>query len=250
MEETPIDLNYSAFTHSQLQQALGSHTTRMDNNYDDSIEIAQFLIEAGTNVDNPSVISSRNLSGIRAYHTALQCSAMKDNTHLVQELLKHGATVNSAPLDHHGATALQYAAVNGNIEMASALLEAGADINAPACKTYGRSAIEGAAEHGRLNMVHYLLENGADIQGKTNTAYRRACWRAWNEGRNTVIRYIQDYKSARFGDDDCDTEEHLIRSVPKRELRQELIDLKLFDVDEGEESEDDLDRARSWRGRL
>ncbi|KAF2653820.1 ankyrin [Lophiostoma macrostomum CBS 122681] len=243
VEETSIDLCHFVYEHSPLQQALDySHGTSRD--ISDTVE---FLIDSGTNVDCSSVTSSWGPRKEQSFHTALQYAASHDNLPLVKVLLGHGASVNSKPPDDRGATALQFAAINGNIKMASVLLEAGADINAPPCKLEGRSAIEGAAEHGRLSMVHYLLENGADIQGKTNTTYRRAWWLAWSARNGAIARYIQDYKTQRFGEDDCDTEEHLLRSVPKRELREEMIVYGYVYAEDGEESEDDLDRAYSWR---
>jgi ankyrin repeat protein len=147
------------------------------------------------------------------YHSPLQCAAAQGQTALVTSLLKKGARVNDVPTDAEGGTALQFAAIRGDFKMLKVLLDAGADINAPPSKWDGRTAIEGAAEWGRLDMVSLLMEAGADIQGRENANYRQTVYRAWVHGHHVLAGMVQQWKSERYGAEDCEPIESIIRSM-------------------------------------
>jgi ankyrin repeat protein len=152
-----------------------------------------------------------NPSTRRTGHTPLQQLAGQNQSQHVQRLLSLGADVNAAPFHRQGATALQFAAINGNFDIARLLIGAGANINAPAAAYDGRTAIEGAAASGRLDMVHYLLIFGADIQDQRN--YRHTVYRAWKNGHHTIARMVHQWKEERFGKDDTESIESIVKSM-------------------------------------
>lgn len=172
-------------------------------------DTVQWLLAQGADPN----ISYDALTGPSSYHSPLQCAAKEGKTALVTALLEKGARVNDAPINAKGATALQFAAIRGDFKMLKVLLDAGADINAPPSKWDGRTAIEGAAEWGRLDMVSLLMEAGADIQGRENVNYRRTVYRAWVHGYRVLAKEIQQWKSGRYGVDDCEPIESIIRSM-------------------------------------
>lgn len=172
-------------------------------------DTVQWLLSQGADPN----ISHDALTGPSSYHSPLQCAAKEGKTALVTALLEKGARVNDAPINAKGATALQFAAIRGDFKMLKELLDAGADINAPPSKWDGRTAIEGAAEWGRLYMVSLLMEAGADIQGRENVNYRRTVYRAWVHGHHVLAKEIQQWKSGRYGVDDCEPIESIIRSM-------------------------------------
>lgn len=180
----------------------------------DQDDVVRWLLAQGADPN----ISHDALTGPSSYHSPLQCAAKEGKTALVTALLEKGARVNDAPINAKGATALQFAAIRGDFKMLKELLDAGADINAPPSKWDGRTAIEGAAEWGRLYMVSLLMEAGADIQGRENVNYRRTVYRAWVHGHHVLAEMVQQWKSQRYGEDDCVTIESIIQSIGMEEL--------------------------------
>jgi ankyrin repeat protein len=173
-------------------------------------------------------------------NTPLQLLVDADKTQHVRELLDLSADVNAKADDLRGATALQFAAMKGNFEIVDMLVEAGADINAPPAAYDGRTAIEGAAEWGRLDMVHYLLEAGADIQDQKN--YRRTVYRAWRNGHRTIAHMVHRWMKERYGEEDCEAPESVVKSMTRLELDGELPAMCDWDEESDEESdESDVD---------
>lgn len=153
---------------------------------------------------DPNIVNLNTpINGWVSEHTNLQIAARENEALLVEKLVEKGADVNAPARSSRGATALQYAAMNGNFEIVRILCKARADVNAAAAYYDGRTAIEGAAEWGRLDMVWYLLEAGADVKGRSNKNYRRTVCRAWRRGHEIIVRMLQDWKTEKFGEDDC-----------------------------------------------
>ena len=173
------------------------------------VDTAIWLLNQGADPN----ISYDALTDPLRYHSPLQCAAKHEQTALIIALLAKGARVNDHTINAKGATALQFAALLGNFEMLEVLLEAGADINASASKYDGRTAIEGAAEQGRLDMVSFLMEAGANIQGRKNVNYRRTVYRAWVHGHRVLAEMVQQWKSERYGPEDCEPTKSIIRSM-------------------------------------
>lgn len=149
-----------------------------------SIGMAQLLIDAGANINQPTTLEIRR--------TPLQLAAHMGDFEMVQYLLNKGAEVNAEPADYLGATALQLAAVGGYIGVAKLLLENGADPNAAPCKHDGRTALEGAAEHGRIDMLKFLVNAGARID---QPQYGRAKELAAGNGHMATNRYLDVLRS-------------------------------------------------------
>lgn len=175
-----------------------------------SLTVAEYLIKQGAEPNCPAIVSSDLVDSI---NTALQYTAQHNSISLTKALLDRKVKVNAAPAQMQGATVLQFASMNGNFEIAFMLLEAGADINALPALFDGRTALEGAAEHGRLHMVKFLLVAGAEVGGKNNKNYLRAVYRAWANNHRTIVKMIQKFKRDRFGLDDVEDIEFIVRSM-------------------------------------
>lgn len=195
----------------------------------EEFEIAEYLLTVGADFNSParSVFYKSHGGGFPpTIHTALQFVAEAEQVNLVKILLGKGADVNASPSFHHGATALQFAAIRGNFKIVNMLLEAGANINALGSTYEGRTAIEGAAEWGRLDMVKYLLEAGANIRGKFNINYRRTVYRALKKGHPALVRMIQQWKTERYGEEDCDTVDNIVATMNHQELIWQSLEAK------------------------
>jgi ankyrin repeat protein len=201
-----IDVQSGSLLQRTLETIGYDETTR-------SLTVAEYLIKQGAEPNCPAIVSS----GV-PFNTALQNTAQHSSISLTRALLDRKANVNAAPVQIRGATALQFAAMNGNFEIAFMLLEAGANINALPALFDGRTALEGAAEHGRLHMVRFLLAAGADVGGKNNKNYVRAVYRAWANNHRTIVKMIQEFKRERFGLDDVEDVEVIVRSMTQDEL--------------------------------
>jgi ankyrin repeat protein len=155
---------------------------------------------------------------------------------LVTRLLSLGANVNATSRTRYTSetTAVQIAAIKGNFEILDLLVQAGGDLNAPPSGNGSRSALEGAAEWGRLDMTSYLLSHGADVKGRNNKNYRRAIYRAWNNGHRVLARMIRAWKAEHYGEDDCDTIEYIIESITDEEL------------DDDDDDDDDDEDTEIW----
>ncbi|PVH91029.1 ankyrin [Periconia macrospinosa] len=177
-------------------------------------DLAAYLLSLGAEPHAPATIFVPE----RPYHTALQYSAQLPDESLLELLLRKGASPFASPVISYGATATQFAAMSGNFKNLSHLLKHGVDINEPPGDYEGRTAIEGAAEHGRLDMVRFLLEAGANVKSKTSSNYRRTVYRAWKNGHRAICQMIQDWKDHRYGPDECESVETIVRTMTEDEL--------------------------------
>ncbi|OAG17043.1 ankyrin [Alternaria alternata] len=107
----------------------------------------------------------------------------------------------------------QLAVTRENVSM----IKAGAEVNAPP-GILGKTAIEIAAEVGSLEMVTFLLKTGADFEGQHNRNYRRAIYRARNNGHMSVVGLLHEWKRSKYGRHDCDTLDNLRNSITPDEL--------------------------------
>ena len=193
----------------------------LDNVDTKALVIAEYLLDIGASPYHQAVA---NFGGF-SVPTALQ-GAAQSSPELTERLILLGADIHAKPAMTGGATALQMAANSGNFQTLKTLLKAGASINEPPGAYNGRTALEGAAENGRLNMVCFLLEAGADIEGRFNKNYWRTIYRAWERGHQTVIRTIQKWKEEKYGENDCEEVEIIVKSMTDDELDFESSDAK------------------------
>jgi uncharacterized protein len=112
-------------------------------------EIAQLLIDRGSEIDPPS----RNELGV----TPLQSASSAGNVHAVELLLDAGADVH--PAHPSGFTPLHSAAANGDRRTAELLLARGADPSGP--KDDGKTPVDLAREAGHHEIVALLENRGA-----------------------------------------------------------------------------------------
>jgi len=116
----------------------------------DNVELARALILAGADV--------KAVTRLDAY-TPLLIAATNGSEPLVGELLKAGASPNSAT--KNGTTGLMLAAASGSIGAVTRLLDRGADPNAREVAR-GETALMFAAVNGRAAVIRLMIERHAD----------------------------------------------------------------------------------------
>ena len=130
----------------------------------DTTKVIQ-LLNSKVNVNATFERDGSELSG----KTALMAASSRGNSHLVQTLIKRGATVN---LKHYsGETALMFAADSGDKSTIEALLRAGADVNATVVSPHAGEltplTITINTDHPqRLEVAKILLAAKAEVNPK------------------------------------------------------------------------------------
>ncbi|KAH8592686.1 ankyrin repeat-containing domain protein [Bisporella sp. PMI_857] len=141
-----------------------------------AINLIQFLLNAGANVNAPAGNSSKR--------TVLQEAVKANDVGLVRFLLENHADVNSPAGHFYGRTALQQAIeLEGSksrlqaeiqleeqrLNVVKLLMKKGADINAPPADIGGRTALQAAAaaatENSSIKLMQHLVDAGADVNG-------------------------------------------------------------------------------------
>ncbi|KAI1736049.1 hypothetical protein F4680DRAFT_271001 [Xylaria scruposa] len=164
-----------------------------------SLDLAQFLIQRGADVNRPG----KGFYG----ETALQraCSKFPQNIDLIKLLITSGADVNAPPAPQWGRTAFQAAAMDGNFEVALLLLDHGADVNASPSTSGGYCALDGAAYCGKLDMVQFLLQLGALSHYGGESGYKGAIRNAEIRRHSAIVDTIRQHaiKNGRAGEELC-----------------------------------------------
>jgi ankyrin repeat protein len=114
------------------------------------VDLAELLLKEGQADPNVLDLKNRNPFHRSTLHAAIQ----RQNTELVDLLLKSGFDANAA------REILQYATSIANTDMLKMLLDASADIDSVVEKE--GSAIHVAAVNGHREMLKHLLDRGAD----------------------------------------------------------------------------------------
>ena len=142
---------------------------------DESVYLAQHLIDAGASVDIPELLCHAVEYGtfellcllldagacVEEYGPqALEMAILEEKAEAVALLLERGTAINAIGNEF---CPIQAAGWVGSLELAQYLLDRGADINAPAYRHIGRTALQGACFRGKMEMVTFLLEKGADV---------------------------------------------------------------------------------------
>ncbi|MEM9479255.1 MAG: ankyrin repeat domain-containing protein [Verrucomicrobiota bacterium] len=105
----------------------------------------------------------------------------------VEELLKHGADVNTA--NRYGILPLHEACRNGYPNLVDTLLSAGAKVEAE--EPGGVTALMVAARTGRVLPLRSLLEAGAGVNGSDRRGQTALMWAA-SEGNHEAVKLLLD----------------------------------------------------------
>ena len=133
------------------------------------------ILDAGTlvnaNADDPAACPQPYCATCHFNHTALHLAIRYGNLHMVQRLLRLGASRTA--LDTVGHTPLHFAAFVGHLSSVTALLgRPGAFMMSPAqvnmADDVGCTALHEAARHGRLNVCGALIQAGARLDLTTS----------------------------------------------------------------------------------
>ena len=144
--------------------------------YQDDIEVAKLLVDAGANV------RAENRYGV----TPLSLACQNGNTALVELLLEAGANPNTTL--RGGETVLMTAARTGRIGSVKALLSRGAKVDWK--EPHGQTALMWAAAEGHSSVVGLLIEAGADFRTPLVDSGFTPLFFAVREGQINVVRTL------------------------------------------------------------
>lgn len=113
------------------------------------VEILQFLISAGSNINN--TFNEETTLGIASFWGSIDC---------VELLVSNGANINGSP---NLATPLSKACYMGQKEIVKFLIENGADVNTHPAKITGQLPLQQAIMSGSFEIVKLLIEHGAKV---------------------------------------------------------------------------------------
>lgn len=143
-----------------------------------NIEIAQLLLDAGTDVD----------SGDSDESTPLHVAALNRHGDMVAFLLEHGADINRR--DRNGGYALSFGASGGDEAVVQLLLDAGVDLNY--WQPQGFTLYHFAASRNLRNLMDALLARGDDINQATDTGMTPMHWAALHDQGDMITYMIQN----------------------------------------------------------
>ncbi len=147
LHKTGVDIN---FTTKSGYTPLMHASLRSDN-----LEVIQFLLDNGANVNAKALDGS----------TALMGAAQYGHLSIIELLLKNGASVKD--LDNNKYSALSKAAQNGHTQVVEYLVKKGVNIDQKTEDGYTPICL--AMQNGHLETVKLLYENDADIHYKTTS---------------------------------------------------------------------------------
>ncbi len=144
----------------------------------ESIELVQFMLEHGANVNS---VNKQVYPG----YTALHFAASVGNVEIVQLLINSGSDINAQST--HYETPLHLASACGNTEIVHILLTRGAKIIAK--DIVGDTPLHYAAGSGNIEIVKLLRDSGADIHAK-NTLGHKPLQSAYLYQKTDVAGYL------------------------------------------------------------
>ncbi|MCL2260361.1 MAG: ankyrin repeat domain-containing protein [Fibromonadales bacterium] len=148
-----------------------------NENNENSLKIAAFLIKAGADVD------ARGINGYSILHAA----AMSGYAEFIKFLISKGADVKAENVG--GETSLHCA---DSVEAAKYLIDAGADFNAK--DKYGQTPlhtmINGLGRRNGAKVFKYLYEAGADVDAKDNNGHTLLHVTAEWSGNIEIAEYL------------------------------------------------------------
>lgn len=186
----------------------------------DFVEMAQFLVENGAKVNQPSpsgwypLMTASGRGNVKVVNyllsqgadpnaadkagfTALYSAAGSDyGASSAEALLNKGANPNAKTI--HGLTALHQAASQGAIETMKVLIAHKADVDARDNEGYSPmyGAINlGGYRKGGMEVIEVLLKNGANVNSKNNRGYGMPLHAAINRNDFELVRLLLSYGS-------------------------------------------------------
>ena len=163
--------------------------------------------------------------------TALHTASGMNRLNVVQQLLKHGADVNSPGL--WGRTPLLFASFSGSLEVVRWLLEHGADVNAKDMCDH-QTSLHLAASCGHIEIVRTLFKHKADINARSKSG-RTPLHSATHDGHVDVVQFLLNH-SADPNARDIDEETPLHRASFSGHLEVARLLLEHGAVDNGRTS--------------
>ena len=166
---------------------IGGRTALQRAVENDHVDMVEFLLKLGANVNGPIVdqngtttlqaaARSRSLNVVELVlavgadtstpggtTSALVIAIRQDDLPMFHLLLRHGVNVNTYPIENE-CSALQLAASKESTTFLQVLLSAGADVNEHWCRSGANAtALQTALRSGRIDAVKLLLQAGADV---------------------------------------------------------------------------------------
>jgi ankyrin repeat protein len=143
----------------------------------DSQVVRSLLQEHAVDVNETAV------DGMTALHWAVQ----RDDTRMVELLIRSGANAQSA--SRYGVRPLAIAAVNGNADILKLLLDAGADPNAGLSPD--ETAVMAAARTGKVDALKLLLDHGGRLDARDARGQTALMWAAAKDNGPAVRLLVE-----------------------------------------------------------
>jgi ankyrin repeat protein len=128
-------------------------------------------------------VNATAVDGMTALHWAVQ----RDDTKMVEMLIRSGANVQSA--SRYGVRPLALAAVNGNADILKLLLDAGADPNAGLSPD--ETAVMAAARTGKVDALKLLLDHGGRLDARDARGQTALMWAAAKDNGPAVRLLVE-----------------------------------------------------------
>jgi ankyrin repeat protein len=166
-------------------------TPLMKASWDGRLEIAEFLIESGADVN----------ASDKDGETPLTNAIKREHVEVVQLLLDRGAKVNIK--DVREFTPMTTAAAAGNLEIIRSLVKAGADLKA---QTYGLTPLMFAVASRKIDTVRLVVELGAPVDQVSSMSGQTALFSAIYAADADMVKALIDLKAnVNFQTKDGDT---------------------------------------------
>ena len=219
-----------------------------------SVEMVQFLVSAGANVNAQAsgklgytalqlainwglkgsvkalLNAGADINAPGNFGTALEVALIcqPNDIDLVKYLLSQGAHVSTGE-NGSDLRVLQIAIRWGNPEIVKLLLNAGANVNSPPSGEKGKSPLQEAASRGNISLLELLLKAGADVNAAAGdkygtTAIQAAASRGHVNSLKLLLRAGADVNAAAS---DTFGKTALQAAASAKETNMELIDVLL-----------------------
>lgn len=140
------------------------------------------LLAAAPQAQQKVNANQRDSDGTTALHWAVQ----RDDSNLVDQLIKAGADVNAK--NDYGSTPMSEAALNGDVAVIEKLLKAGADVESP--NADGQTALMVVARSSNVAAAKMLLSHGANVNAVEKWRQQTALMWAAAENQPAMVKVL------------------------------------------------------------